>query len=637
MRVAEYPDQISISTAKPVAVEGPEASSIRPGITDELLLEARVLRRLGFGKPLISKLLLEAARNATSLEAELMASGAVQPDIYYEALAELLGLPFLRTLDPTQVVEMQEMDFQLIKPRMVRINYASQPPLTALVPTAARFAQVQDSLNRSPRLRTLLAATTPQAVREVVWRAGAPRRMRETTCRLFDAVPEHSARITFWGKQGFYTGAACSAVLFTSVALPQLVLMTLHLVLTSLFFSGLVIRLSALFGLGQDGGTQAQSQPAEPHPTYSVFVPLYREADIVPQLLLTLDRLDWPLSRLDIKLICEADDIETLRVLREAKLGTHYEIVEVPPGLPRTKPKAMTYALPAARGDYLVIYDAEDRPHPRQLLEAWSRFSAAPADLACLQAPLVVSNGGASWISALFSLEYAGLFRRLLPLLAVGRLPMPLGGTSNHFRTEILKRSGGWDPYNVTEDADLGLRLCRLGYTCGTLSLPTLEDAPDDVQTWLGQRTRWFKGWLQTWLVLMRRPLNLIREIGPLRFAVFQVLIGGMLLSSLAHPLLIGYVAHLVWQMTKDGPFTVDGLQFWLFVIDIANIFGSYAIFIALGRSPMSAKERNAIGARWVFVFGYWLLMSLAAWRALAELRKQPFFWNKTTHRPVGR
>ncbi len=636
MRLADYPDQSSISTAIPGAVDGPSASPETLTIRADLLEEARLLRRLGFGKPLISELLFKATVNRTSLEAELIAAGPVRSDIYYEALAETLGLAFLRQLDAGRIVDMAGLDTQLLQPQMVRLTSGTRPPITAIVPMAARIAQLQETLARQPALRNLLAVTTPRAMREAVWHAGAARRIRETTAGLFETAPEFSARVTFWGRQGFYTGAAICAAVFTAMLAPELAVVTLHLVLSALFVAALVIRLSALFGTAADGATSPAPPPAEPRPVYSVFVALYREAEVVPQLIDHLDRLDWPRSRLDIKLICEGDDTETLAALRRRDLGAQYEIVEVPPGRPRTKPRALAYALPAARGSYLTVYDAEDRPHPGQLGEAWAAFRAAPPDVACLQAPLVISNGRASWISALFALEYAGLFRRLLPLLAARRLPMPLGGTSNHFRTDILRTCGGWDPYNVTEDADLGMRLHRKGFRCATLRRPTLEDAPDDTRAWLGQRTRWFKGWLQTWLVLMRRPGLLVSEMGLLPFAAFQVLIGGLLLSALAHPLLLAHVVRVMVAVAADGPFVVGPLALFLFAVDVANIFGSYAIFIALGWKPMRARERRAVGWRWILVPGYWMLMSLAAWRAVAELRRDPFFWNKTAHRPVA-
>jgi glycosyltransferase XagB len=364
-------------------------------------------------------------------------------------------------------------------------------------------------------------------------------------------------------------------------------------------------------------------------------VALYREAAVVPQLIDTLNRIEWPAARLDIKLICEADDQETLDALALTRLGRQYEIVEVPPGRPRTKPKALTYALGAARGEYLVIYDAEDRVDPLQLEEAWRTFEAGPPDIACLQAPLVVTNARESWLSALFALEYAGLFRVLLPHLAAARLPVPLGGTSNHFRTRVLQQVGGWDPYNVTEDADLGLRLYRLGYRCGTLTRPTYEEAPIGRDAWLGQRTRWFKGWLQTWLVLMRHPSRLVSEMGLWPSLVFQVLIGGLILSSLAHPLIVAYLGLITWSLFFQPAFTVGPLELTLFTLDMINIFGSYAVFIALGRGGMAESEQAAVGRHWMMTPVYWLLLSVAAWRAVGELRHNPFFWNKTAHRPV--
>jgi cellulose synthase/poly-beta-1,6-N-acetylglucosamine synthase-like glycosyltransferase len=169
------------------------------------------------------------------------------------------------------------------------------------------------------------------------------------------------------------------------------------------------------------------------------------------------------------------------------------------------------------------------------------------------------------------------------------------------------------------------------------LSRPTFEDAPVDVHSWSGQRTRWFKGWLQTWLVMMRRPGRLVSEMGPFPALVFQVLVGGLLLSSLAHPLVLGYLAAALWLLLMQGAYTPGPLGLTLFVIDMINIFGSYAIFIALGRAPMSNSERSAIGWRWFFVAPYWLLISTAAWRAIHELRNNPFLWNKTTHRPASK
>ena len=635
MRLAEYPDDIAFATAIGILPAPYASPPEEQHVPLAFMTEARLFRRLGLAKPLISKMLVRANRNGTTLEAEMLASGAISEDTYYEALAEILQLPFLRQLDPAQVEDIAGADTQLVEPTIIRLRHPTRPPTTAIVPSAERLDYLNERLHQSPALRTMMVATTPSAMRAALWQSGRNRRLRETVDQLFGTVPEASARITLWGRQGFYTGAALMLFLVFAMLEPANTNLLLHIVVTFFFLATVFIRLVALTAMRRETvGTRAPL-PAAPRPTYSVFIALYREAAVVPQLIETLNRLEWPAACLDIKLICEADDRETLDALAAMPLGRQYEIVEVPPGRPRTKPKALSYALGAARGEYLVIYDAEDRIDPLQLEEAWRTFAAAPPHIACLQAPLIITNARESWISALFALEYAGLFRVLLPRLAAARMPMPLGGTSNHFRTRVLQQVGGWDPYNVTEDADLGLRLYRQGYRCGTLRRPTYEEAPTEIDAWLGQRSRWFKGWLQTWLVLMRRPSRLVTEMGLGPSLVFQVLIGGLILSSLAHPLIVAYLGLISWQLLFQEAYTVGTLEFTLFVIDIANIFGSYAVFIASGRAGMTAEERPAVGWRWLWTPVYWLLVSKAAWRAVRELRNKPFFWNKTTHRPA--
>ena len=270
-----------------------------------------------------------------------------------------------------------------------------------------------------------------------------------------------------------------------------------------------------------------------------MLIALYKEAEIISELLAALDALVWPRSKLEIKLICEADDTETLQAIRAHKLPSVVEVIEVPVHGPRTKPKALAYALPATSGEYVVLYDAEDRPHPLQLVEASQRFRDGGPRLACLQAPLEISNRDQGPMARLFAFEYAALFRGLLPWLAARSLLLPLGGTSNHFRRSVLDEIGGWDPYNVTEDADLGLRLARFGYRVETIRCPTYEDAPEDLKTWLPQRTRWFKGWLQTWLVHMRNPRLVAGDLGLRSVAVLNVLFAGMLISAIANPSLL--------------------------------------------------------------------------------------------------
>ncbi|MDO9416322.1 glycosyltransferase family 2 protein [Pararhizobium sp.] len=636
MRLGEYPYNPQFATANQpdtLASEDP-AQPLPP----PLVREAAKLLRFGIGRPLLARMIAAARDNGTSVESELLASGSILEHTYYESLAGQLGLPFIPFPDGCHVQDLPGIDSQLIEPSIVRIHHSSRPPVTAIVPRLDQVEKTANLLARVPQLRASLAITTPTGLRKAVWTAGSVRRVAATSQALFDEKPVHSARIVLWGKQGFYIGMALCALLVMTVVQPWQTLVALHFLFTAVYMANLLIRLAAL---GRESSRRrykpAVSMGKDALPVYSVFVALYRERAVAQQLVTALDALDWPRTRLDIKLICEEDDLETLAALRALPLGPEYEIVEVPQRQPRTKPKALAYTLPAARGHYLAVYDAEDRPHPGQLREAHERFAVCPDNVACLQAPLVITNAGSSWLSALFAMEYAGLFRGLVPLLAARNLPVPLGGTSNHFRTDLLRVAGGWDPYNMTEDADLGMRLHRLGYRSDVILLPTLEDAPTKARAWMGQRTRWFKGWLQTWLVLMRNPVALMEETGLRGFVVLQILIAGMLISSLAHPIIFGFLVFLSWALIEGSPQLNTPLTLGLFIADTLNIFGSYTVFIALGRNRMSKAEQKAVGWRWLFVPGYWILISIAAWKAVAELKTNPFFWNKTEHKPVMR
>lgn len=638
MRLEEYPDNSGMATGNDLPVERSRADTAAAGFAPALKQEGRLLLQMGIGKPSIARAMQLARSHGTTVEEELLASGEIDETIYFEALAETLGLDFITDIDPRRVQDIEGLDIQIARPEILRVHHASHPPVTVIVPTLERLAGLAALLQRTPLLRSSLAVSTPSAVRDAAWRAGGHRRVSGVTRALFETAPLHSARITFWGKQGFYTGVMLCVMVAMAVVLPLISMLMLHIVLTLFFLANLLVRFCALSGAPLHKYRKRMPpspDTAGPLPVYSVLVALYKEENVVAQLIHALDQLDWPRSRLDIKLICEEDDAATIAALRALRLRREYEIVLVPAQMPRTKPKALSYALPGVRGTYVAVYDAEDRPHPGQLREAHAAFAAAPQRVICLQAPLVITNARQSWWSALFALEYAGLFRGLLPMLSLAGLPLPLGGTSNHFRTAELKKVGGWDPYNVTEDADLGLRLYRFGYRSRVIFKPTLEEAPISRSVWLGQRTRWFKGWLQTWLVLMRKPGQLIGEMGWPAFIVFQILIAGLLLSALSHPFVIGFLAYLTWLMLEDSTPTHGRLTFWLFVGDTVNIFGSYLIFLLLGFNPMTWREKQAVGWRWIFVPFYWLAMSLAAWRALLELRTSPFSWNKTPHVPV--
>ncbi|MBB4953124.1 cellulose synthase/poly-beta-1,6-N-acetylglucosamine synthase-like glycosyltransferase [Agrobacterium vitis] len=583
----------------------------------------------------MNRLAHQALCNGTTVEQELLACNEMTSQDYYARLADLLELPFLEELPIAQIFDSHLLDSQLIQPNILRLYDKVRPPITVIAPEAKRLPALRARLAQSPDFAASLAVAAPGSIREAVWKVGAQRRAEATITHLFHATPQHSARTVLTARQGFCAGLLIAIAVFSLLSATHATFVAVHTLLSLLYMMTLLFRILLLAQQIRNPAPLVTMQPPSSIlPTYTVLIAIYRESNIIPQLVSAMQRLNWPASRLDIKLVCEEDDAETRAALAAIELPAHFEIVLTPALGPRTKPKALTYALAGARGDYLVIYDAEDRPHPDQLKEAYTRFLMASPDVGCLQAPLIIANARESWISSLFALEYAALFRGILPSLSQYRMPLPLGGTSNHFRTDILRQVGAWDPYNVTEDADLGLRLYRAGYRCETLTRPTLEDAPTTAQVWTGQRSRWFKGWLQTWLVLMRHPRAAWRTMGGKAFMVFQLLIGGMLVSALLHPTILVFLGMTVFAMLHPPATEIplrDTIMFW---IDLMNIIGSYLVFLALGSSAMTEHERKQIGWRSSTIPLYWLMTSRAAWKAVVELKTKPFFWNKTPHMP---
>ena len=364
-------------------------------------------------------------------------------------------------------------------------------------------------------------------------------------------------------------------------------------------------------------------------PIYSIVCALYREAAVVESLVDAIKAFDYPPEKLDVKFVVEPDDDETRAALAGLDLGASFEIITAPLIGPRTKPKALNVALPFVRGSYTVVYDAEDRPEPDQLRRAVDVFMSTRDRVACVQAALTIDNSADNWLARMFTAGYAGQFDVLLPGLSARRMPFPLGGSSNHFRTAVLRKVGGWDPYNVTEDADLGIRLSRLGYRSVALASATYEEAPTRLGQWLRQRTRWYKGWMQTWLVHMRRPRRLVAELGIAGTLSFQLLLAGNVLSALVHPL---FMALLGYQLLVQSPRDIiDGMGIAAPIYGATLLFG-YVSTIVLDATGL--RRRGIPAHAWVLIAtpAYWFLLSLAAWRALYQLVGDPQRWEKTEH-----
>jgi glycosyltransferase XagB len=330
-------------------------------------------------------------------------------------------------------------------------------------------------------------------------------------------------------------------------------------------------------------------------------------------------------------LILERVDAQTLAMARQMQLGAPFDLVIVPNRRPRSKPKALNYALAFARGDYVGVYDAEDLPDPGQLKKVVAKFAAGPVNLGCVQCQLAIDNASSGWLCRQFALEYLTHFDGLLPALDRLGLPLPLGGTSNHFPVRVLRHVGAWDAWNVTEDADLGLRLSRYGYRCQMLASTTHEEAPHQFGNWLRQRSRWMKGFMQTYIVHNRRPLRLLRELGLWRWFGVQIQFGGGIVSCLLYPLslvLLAIQAAMGWpSLYASAP--GDRLLISLAIYNLAAGIG-----IALANSCVCAVSRRQwrLLAEIPFMPVYWLLISLATYRAVFQLAQQPFRWEKTDH-----
>ncbi len=341
-------------------------------------------------------------------------------------------------------------------------------------------------------------------------------RIDEAAWGLAARTPELSAATGLWRWQKAALAGITAAIGFGAAHAPETTLAVLLAVMAIPFLFVVALRSAALWLLFTRADLAAEPAPVrvemELMPLYTVLVPLYREAGVVPHLLKALAALDYPAPRLEIIFIVESVDGETQAALWATPLPPHMRVLVVPDGEPRTKPRAIQYALQFACGDYVVVYDAEDLPEPDQLRRALAGLIGSPRRLGCLQARLNIYNSHASWLTRQFTIEYTALFDCLLPTLERFDLPSLWAGPPTIFRAPCSTRSAAGTPHNVTEDADLGIRLARAGWHVGMLSSTTWEEAPPTLRIWLGQCMRWLKGWMQTFrLTKLSKLLNDIK------------------------------------------------------------------------------------------------------------------------------
>ena len=473
--------------------------------------------------------------------------------------------------------------------------------------------------------RVAMALTTPEALEAALLalrgrqlhRAALSRVPEAESCRNWG-----SARHLLWVRAGI---ALCLAACILA-PVPVIWALSIWAVITLLLST--LLKAAAIFAALRHTSAEPPDPGPDRWPVVSVMVALYNESDIAPRLVRRLSRLDYPREKLDILLVVEEDDSITRAALRRAALPNWMRVVVVPDGAIRTKPRALNHGLDLCRGTIIGVYDAEDAPEPDQIRKVVARFHNRGPDVACLQGVLDFYNPRTNWLSRCFTMEYAAWFRVMLPGLARLGLPIPLGGTTLFFRRGALEELGAWDAHNVTEDADLGIRLARHGYRTELIDTTTFEEANCRALPWVKQRSRWLKGYMMTYGVHMRQPRLLLRQLGWWKFAGFQVLFLSTLSQFVLAPVLWSF-----WVVPLGLPHPVaEALPPLLYHGLTAIFLFTEAMLVVITLMALRLTP-NRVSAFWVPILHFYFpLGALASYKAAWELVRKPFWWDKTSH-----
>lgn len=468
----------------------------------------------------------------------------------------------------------------------------------------------------------------------------------DSVYKLLNEQPQNSARSTLSTGQKIVFGAIIVTIIAFLIYDYRSTLLVLNII-AQIIYATLSIFKFWILARGHRAHNQLRFTKEEVDavderalPIFSILVPVYKEASIVPLIVERLGNLDYPQHKLDIRILLEEDDVETLEAFKRFDLPSSYTLIVVPDSQPRTKPKACNYGLLRARGEFVVIYDAEDMPEADQLKKVYLAFKELPDNYACIQAKLNYYNSRQNLLTRWFTHEYSTWFDDLLVGVMTFDFPLPLGGTSNHFRTDLLRKIGAWDPFNVTEDADLGIRLHKLRYKTAVLDSYTFEEANSKLKNWVRQRSRWIKGYLQTWLVHMRNPLKFLKSVGITGFAGFQAMMLGTPLIPLMNPLFWGMT--IVWYVIKPPIIQTlfPGALYYLasaqlilgnFIFIYSNLVGTYTV-IRDGELKGKMHLSYSIVIAGILMPIYWMLMTAGAYLALFQLIVKPHYWEKTDH-----
>lgn len=576
------------------------------------------------------------SRTGERLGRILISLGLVKRQQLYQVLAKLWGLPFIdllqtpldhkvaRKFDPQELVRERFFPFAQQDARLL--------VATAEYPTPALLQRLQAL---APHYPVDLYVTTEWDIDYAIRQCFRDQILDRAVHGLYYRNPAECAFTVLTFAQFLGLVLVLLLLVFGLYFATRPTLVLLNFLVNLAFLGSILFK----FVVSLAGAKYEQIQPIsaaevaalkeEDLPTYTILVPAYREARVIPLLLDNLRRLDYPAAKLEILLLLEEDDHETIQAARAAKPPEQVTFIIIPKGQPQTKPKACNVGLFFARGEYLVIYDAEDRPDPDQLKKAVIAFRKGPPNLVCVQAALNYFNYNENFLTRMFTLEYSYWFDYMLPGLDRLRLPIPLGGTSNHFRTDVLRQLGGWDPYNVTEDADLGIRAAANGYGVGVINSTTYEEANNHLWNWIRQRSRWIKGYIQTVLVHSRNPLALLKRAGLRNAFGFLMLIGGTPLTFLTAPILWAF--YLLFLIT--GTRALDFLfpPFTLYISLFNLLFGN-GLMIYLNMLAVFKRHYYSLLLYTFLNPIYWILHSIASYKAFWQLLTRPFYWEKTIH-----
>ena len=594
------------------------------------------------GKILVAKSIISAEQLSIALSLQtnsgsrlgdiIIAQGMATYFSLYSAVAEHYNLPFIDLLknSPAQELLCADVVDKYLKYQAIPWKIQGD---TTIIAVSEICNETNSWIHSQYGKNIELVITSPLDIRRTVERVFGVTLEEKSCFELWQETPELSARmmIAKHNKPIFYF---CIIFILAILTLfPQQFILFIVASCSIVYFFDMFIK-TIIFTTGSKKSEVINWQielaklDDKTLPIYTILIPMYREVAVLPKMLDALKKLDYPSEKLDIKIILELDDAETYSTALALKPTYNFEIIRIPYSVLKTKPKACNYAVRFARGEYITIFDADDIPETLQLKKAIYSFRNSDKNVACVQARLNYYNADYNWLTRFFSIEYSILFEVMLLGLERLNIVLPLGGTSNHLSLEHLRQLGSWDPFNVTEDADLGVRLCALGYRTKMLDSLTMEEATADRKSWTKQRSRWIKGYMQTWLVHIRHPIKLYKSIGFMSFFGFHFFVGFSSFIFLTAPLMwsfaIGCWVFPEWFFLPD----------WLLYLTLNNLFLNFTIHWTMVSWCLIKRQKTTIKMKIMgFLYPLYLLLhSIASYKALYQLIVRPHFWEKTTH-----